>query len=374
MAVDTPALINAVTLQDRHYRQLLRAALGGTPEQFAGGIGDDNDGAHGVLGVDHLEVTQSSTPGMTVTVSAGVAAITGTESAGQGPFPFYNDAPEVLSVATAHSTQARKDLVIAVTGTATPSLVVVTGTPHTSNPVDPSLAGYPNALVLARVNVAASASSITNGNIDDLRTFAGIASRVSKSGDSMSGNLLVGKDATNIVIPGLELNTNGTMYTACSTSQAGLPNLYTQRGGDANVNGEPHIEFHHGGASTLAGSVTRNGATGVNYNTSSDARLKDLIGDIDPEVAGLVLRLVRPAWFRWLADGDDGPIMSGYVAQQVAEAWPDAITHGLVTPGWARPDGTEVPWQMDMAKMTPVLHAGWLWLDERLTAIEARLA
>lgn len=176
MAVDSPALLNGVSVEDRHFRQLARMALGGSPLAFAGGVGADNRGAHGVGGFDHLVVTQSASPGMSVDVSAGIAAITGTQSVNQGPFPFWNNAPGTLTIAAAHATQARRDLVIAQIPTdgSPPRLDRVTGTPHPTTPVDPSLATYPNALVLARVRVAGGASSILNAAIDDLRTYAGI--------------------------------------------------------------------------------------------------------------------------------------------------------------------------------------------------------
>lgn len=123
-----------------------------------------------------LLVTQNGTPNMTVNVAAGHVWIDGTESATQGAYHGYNDATKNLVIAASDPTNARKDLVVAKVQDAAYSgavnawtLAVVTGTPAAS-PVEPAVPA--NAVVLAMINVAALATTITNANITDRRRRA----------------------------------------------------------------------------------------------------------------------------------------------------------------------------------------------------------
>lgn len=135
-------------------------------------------GSHGVVSAGDLAVTQNGTPNMSVNVAAGRAFIRGTETASlnQGVYSFFNDGVVNLSIGAADPTNPRRDLIIAQVRDANYSgaandarLAVVAGTPAAS-PADPTPPA--NALVLARVAVAAGATSITNANITDLRTRA----------------------------------------------------------------------------------------------------------------------------------------------------------------------------------------------------------
>lgn len=173
-----PGVINDVSLSAKHFRHLAQALAGGPVASFSGGVSAVHP-AHGVTGPTNLKVTQASTPAMKVQVAAGLALITGTLSAEQGPYSFYNDAAVELTIAAADGSNPRRDLIVAQVrdddygGSSNDArLVVVQGTPAAS-PVDPSLSGTANGLVLARVTVPAGATSITNANITDLRIGVG---------------------------------------------------------------------------------------------------------------------------------------------------------------------------------------------------------
>lgn len=136
-------------------------------------------GGHGVVLPDDLLVAQNGTPNMSVNVAAGRAMIRAGHTGNllSGCYSLANDATVNLAVTAAHATLARKDMVIAQVRDANygeaasdARLLVVAGTPAAS-PADPDLTAYPNCVVLARISVAAAASSITNANITDLRTW-----------------------------------------------------------------------------------------------------------------------------------------------------------------------------------------------------------
>jgi len=162
---------------------MLGAMLGTATGSFAGGVASA-DPAHGVINTGDLAVTQNGTPNMSVNVATGGCFIRGTLNANQGAYHLWNDGTVNLSISAADATNGRRDLVIAQVRDAAYSgatndarITVVTGTPAAS-PADPSLASFPNALVLARITVAAGDTAINTADITDLRTLANTSNRV----------------------------------------------------------------------------------------------------------------------------------------------------------------------------------------------------
>jgi hypothetical protein len=140
-----------------------------------------------------LQVTQTGSPSMAVIVRSGIAWVPGTLSGTQGPYPVANDADTTLSVTTAHATLPRIDIVVFTVrdsqyaGSDNDCLLqVVAGTPAGS-PAAPS--NPANSLRLAEIAVAAAASSITNANITDRRTWlAGATGAVVPDVQSFTGS------------------------------------------------------------------------------------------------------------------------------------------------------------------------------------------
>jgi hypothetical protein len=179
----TPIFIQGNSHPAEETRLMLAGMLKSTTGSFAGGVASA-DNAHGVVRATDLAVTQNGTPNMTVNVATGGCFIRGTLSANQGAYHLWNDATLNLNISAADITNPRRDLIVAQVRDSNYSgadrdarIIVVTGTPAAS-PVDPSLAALPNALVLARVAVAAGASSIVTANITDLRTVANVAGTI----------------------------------------------------------------------------------------------------------------------------------------------------------------------------------------------------
>jgi hypothetical protein len=181
MAIETPPwALNGESTDADVPRHALQGILGGAVGAFAGGVGATRNAAHGVCGLFDLLVSQSSTPGMSVRVAAGIAFITGTASAMQGPYSFYNGAAvDDLAISVGDATNPRRDLVCAqvrdneydASGATEARLFVVEGTPA-AVPVDPTPPA--GCLALARVQVDANEStSILNADITDLRVFGG---------------------------------------------------------------------------------------------------------------------------------------------------------------------------------------------------------
>lgn len=153
----------------------------------------------GIVNSTDLQITQSATPAMTVSVAAGYAVIIGTTQTNMGAYMAYNDGATTLTITTANATLPRIDLVCMTVNDAyyTGSLnsvvfSVVAGTPNAS-PTAPSLPA--NSITLATIAVAANATSIVNANITDTRvlttTSVGISSSQSYTvaGLTSTGNI-----------------------------------------------------------------------------------------------------------------------------------------------------------------------------------------
>lgn len=131
-----------------------------------------------------LLVTQQPTPTMNVDVAAGSAFVRNDLATHGGTYHVYNDATATVAVAASDPTNPRDDLVVAVVrdsqyfgGTDAWALEVLTGT-AAATPADPAIPTDGSYLRLARVRVAAGATSITDANITDLRPRAAVPANV----------------------------------------------------------------------------------------------------------------------------------------------------------------------------------------------------
>ncbi len=110
------------------------------------------------------------------------------------------------------------------------------------------------------------------------------------------------------------------------------------------------------------GSISQVSTTGVAFNTVSDQTLKINDGEIPPEDCGSIIDRLKPRWFRWKS-APDGHSEPGFFAQEVQRIYAWAVTKGRGRKG----SKDYMPWQMDQAKLMPVVVA-------ELKALRARVA
>jgi len=125
------------------------------------------------------------------------------------------------------------------------------------------------------------------------------------------------------------------------------------------------IDFNHNGS--RVGSVQFDN-TSTSYNTSSDYRLKTAVNyDWD---ATTRLKQLRPARFKWIANGDDAVPVDGFLAHEVQSVVPEAIsgTHNEVDD-----DGNPVYQGIDQSKLTPLLTKALIEAVEKIEQLEARI-
>lgn len=190
-----------------------------------------------------LAVTQSGTPGMSVSVAAGWAWVLGTTSATQGMYQTYNDGAVTLTVTTANPTLARIDRVCltvrdaAYAGASNDVILQVVAGTAAASPTAP--ATPTSSLSLATISVAAGATSILNANITDTRTRAAytdvMVQSIATTDDSLTiqaitsqtGNLLSVRNASGTVVNGF--NSSGALI-AGGGGGAGYPDIFLLMG------------------------------------------------------------------------------------------------------------------------------------------------
>lgn len=106
----------------------------------------------------------------------------------------------------------------------------------------------------------------------------------------------------------------------------------------------------------------------TSYVTSSDYRLKtDVTYDWD---ATSRLKQLKPARFAWIADGDEAVPVDGFLAHEVQDVVPEAISG---TKDAVDEDGNPVYQGIDQSKLTPLLTKALIEAVEKIEQLEARI-
>jgi hypothetical protein len=87
----------------------------------------------------------------------------------------------------------------------------------------------------------------------------------------------------------------------------------------STTNGNSYAEFSYGGSSI--GNIVQSGTTAVIYNTSSDYRLKDIIGPVIN--SGTFIDALKPKVGSWKSDGSK---FVGFLAHEFAEVSPSSVS------------------------------------------------
>jgi hypothetical protein len=162
-----------------------------------------------------------------------------------------------------------------------------------------------------------------------------------------SGNFQVGATTNNYSAQnGFGVNNSGSTYTFV-----------------AHPNGAPssavYSVFSYNGG--IIGSISQSGTTAVSYNTGSDRRLKQ---DIEPLAATDKLMAMNPVSYTWKAD-PDGPRSMGFIAQEMQEIMPDAVTTG---------NDEDSMMGMDYGRITPILVSALQDAHRKIEELAAEIA
>jgi hypothetical protein len=160
---------------------------------------------------------------------------------------------------------------------------------------------------------------------------------------SSSGNLLMGNSYD-------AFNAKANIYATGSGASTITLNLWNGGG-----SGCIYERFVNSGGAAI-GSITQNGASAVAYNTTSDARLKDVTGS----ARGLeVINELNPVAYNWK---EDGKADEGLIAQEVLNIVPNSVS-----------GSEEDMYQMDYSKLVVHLVAGMKEQQTIIDDLKARL-
>ena len=113
---------------------------------------------------------------------------------------------------------------------------------------------------------------------------------------------------------------NGNAATFEMTNQTGgFPILYVYTSDQTSTQNAIIFQRH----ASVAGSITTTN-TSVAYNTSSDYRLKTAV-EYNWDATSR-LKQLKPARFKWIADGDDAVEVDGFLAHEAATVVPEAVS------------------------------------------------
>ena len=159
------------------------------------------------------------------------------------------------------------------------------------------------------------------------------------------GDVLVGKDSSNLGTNGVELKKGSTSYI---TNTSSSPLAINRKGNDGQL-----IGFYNDGAA--AGAINCSGTT-VSYATSSDYRLKEDLQDF----AGLDMVSKIPVYdYKWKSDESRS---YGVMAHELQEVLPDAVV--------GEKDAEEMQ-GVDYSKIVPLLIKSIQELTAKVERLEA---
>jgi hypothetical protein len=161
----------------------------------------------------------------------------------------------------------------------------------------------------------------------------------------------------------MRINVNGHVLIGTTTNQ-GVGGISFQKG-STGVNIQQNMDGTSGGAelyvfrrnSTQIGSINQSSTNAVTYNTSSDARLKDVTGS----ARGLdVINNLNPVAYNWKADNHAD---EGLIAQEVEELVPNAVNQDE--------DGY---YSMDYSKLVTHLVKGMQEQQKQIETLKSEIA
>jgi hypothetical protein len=159
-------------------------------------------------------------------------------------------------------------------------------------------------------------------------------------------------DSANFLVGATSLNdTNGFTVFPTGSGSSTMVRI------DRNSNGSA-LQFRQG--QSAIGTVTTT-TSGVTYNTTSDIRLKQ---DIEPLAATDKLMAMNPVSYSWKAD-PDGPRSMGFIAQEMQELMPEAVSTG---------EDDDAMMSMDYGRITPILVSALQDAHRKIDELAAEIA
>jgi len=138
-----------------------------------------------------------------------------------------------------------------------------------------------------------------------------------------SGNLLVGatSGAASEKLGVYQTTANvGLFVSVAVASSTANPAISSRKFDNNNTTSQIYHTFAFNNGASGAGGIQGNGASGIQFFSSSDARLKENIVELEPQLANIMA--LKPSKFDFI----DGPKdCTGFIAQEMETVYSDAI-------------------------------------------------
>jgi hypothetical protein len=139
----------------------------------------------------------------------------------------------------------------------------------------------------------------------------------------------------------------------------------------ANTGDNLWIEFHVGSTLATRGSIDYNRSTNnTRYNTSSDANLKNIIGDSNKQKSIDILNSTKIKEFSWKED-ESNKTQIGVIAQELYETYKGAVSVGSDESLLGTEDYKS--WKVDKTAFTFHLIAGWQKHEQIIKDLQAQI-
>jgi hypothetical protein len=183
-----------------------------------------------------------------------------------------------------------------------------------------------NAAAGAGVNFIVKNGATTVGNatirVDNSDNLAFFNIGGERARIDSSGNLLVGTTGAVAQITSVSslASTAAGYFNLNAVSSTTIPAIYLRKYDNDNTTSQIYVAFQYNQGASASGGIQGNGATGVQLFSSSDARLKENIVELEPQLANIMA--LKPSKFDFI----DGPKdCTGFIAQEMEAVYPDAI-------------------------------------------------
>jgi len=192
-----------------------------------------------------------------------------------------------------------------------------------------------------------------------------------------NGHLLLGTSTAAAGSPTSAWWHPGNGWWYLSNNVVNQPMIITDKVGAGVASGHDFLHFRNN--NTTIGSITRNlQQAAVLYNTTSDYRLKDDLGEITGAVDRL--QMLKPRRVHWKGS-PDADVVDGFFAHEVAVAVPEAVTgqKDAVQPaatdeeiamGMGVEAGAIIPQQLDQSTLMPLVVAAIKELAAEVAALK----
>ena len=264
-----------------------------------------------------------------------------------------NSTSKIGSLATMHYTNSEEPvLAISVEGGASENIVQIGGGP-----------GEFNAATVIKFSTAANTT--TTGGTERARITSGGTFCIGRT-SAYSGN-----------VERLSVEATGNSPAIIAINAAGTNDYNYVNWNNATSGNNKFIGFFTEASATERGSIDYNRTGGLTrYNTTSDATLKNIIGDSDGQKSVEILNTTRIREYAWKDDEQQKPQI-GVIAQELYETFKGAVSVGGEVEKTDEEGNVTTeykPWGVDKTAFTFHLIAGWQAHEKMIQELKAEIA